>query len=165
MNPTVAVPRRPLDPKHLTGRVARETPTVSPPWSGAHPRQAAARSSLERSRPGVIPRLCRRRRMVTPRMGELGQQHPVPGHIHQRGGNPRWITYLQDGPLNHPNGTGDGSKASILVHTRSTSRSPGTYGRIGSTFRPILEPPAPISFASVDPRDRSVACRSVEFGF
>jgi hypothetical protein len=27
---------------HLTGRVARETPTVSPPWSGAHPRQAAA---------------------------------------------------------------------------------------------------------------------------
>src|SRR5664280_846226 len=41
------------------------------------------------------------------------------------------------------------------VHTRSTSRSPGTYGRIGSTFRPILEPPAPISFASVDPRDRS----------
>src|SRR5664280_2180334 len=40
-------------------------------------------------------------------------------------------------------------------YSRSTSRSPGTYGRIGSTFRPILEPPAPISFASVDPRDRS----------
>ena len=35
---------------HLTGRVARETPTVSPPWSGAHPRQAAA-PKLTRAEP------------------------------------------------------------------------------------------------------------------
>src|SRR5664280_937116 len=54
--------------------------------------------------------------------------------------------------LNHPDGTGDGSKASILVQLAAHQAPMVASGRPSV---PILEPPAPISFASVDPRDRS----------
>src|SRR5664280_3237377 len=100
-------------------RVARETPTVSPPWSGAHPRQAAA-PKLTRAEPH--PESCRafvagagwsRQEWVNWVSNTLSRDI-FTNAAATRDGLPT-SKMTAEPPMNHPDGTGDGSKASILV--------------------------------------------------